>query len=247
MFVSVTVPNLLVILIQTDKTISFFGCFTQLYVFLALGVTECFLLSLMVFDRYLAITNPLRYSAIMTSQFCYKLAILPWLPGFGMPLLPTVETYLLEFCGPNKIDHFFCDLSAVQILACSDPFVRNITTVVTTFFSVVSPFFAILGFYIYIIYSVLKIKSNEGKTKAFSTCSSHLIVASLFYGSVIIVYCRPKGSHYDKFLALTYTVVTPLLNPFIYTLRNREVKNALGKVTRQVIMKSQSQQATKHI
>ncbi|KAM3918991.1 olfactory receptor 6N1-like [Leptodactylus fuscus] len=244
MFVSVTVPNLLAILIQTEKTISFFGCFVQLYALSALGETECFLLSLMVFDRFLAITNPLRYSAIMTSQFCYKLAILPWLFGFTICSFPIFVTFLLDLCGPNKIDHFFCDLSPLQSLACTDPFVSNMTTIVTAFISIVSPFFAILGFYICIIYTVLKIKSKEGKTKAFSTCSSHLIVASLFYGSAIIVYCRPNGSHYDKFLALMYTVVTPLLNPFIYTLRNREVKNAVRKVTRQVIMKSQFQQPT---
>ncbi|KAM3918987.1 olfactory receptor 6N1-like [Leptodactylus fuscus] len=234
MFVSVTVPKLLAILIQTEKTISFFGCFAQMYAFLSLGVTECFLLSVMVFDRYLAITNPLRYSAIMSSRFCYGLAVLPWVFGFSIPLFPTVGTFVLDFCGPNKIDHFFCDLSPLQNLACSDPFVSNMMTIVTSLISVVSPFFAILGFYIHIIYTVLKIKSKEGKKKAFSTCSSHLIVASLFYGSGIIVYVTPNGSHYDKFLALMYTVVTPALNPFIYTFRNREVKNAIRKVTRQI-------------
>ncbi|KAM3918990.1 olfactory receptor 6E1-like [Leptodactylus fuscus] len=232
MFVSITVPKLLVILIQTEATISFFGCALQLYTFHALGETECFLLSVMVFDRYLAITNPLRYSAIMTSQFCYKLAVLPWLFGLTISSIPTAVTFLLDFCGPNKIDHFFCDLSALQNLACSDPFVSIMITIMTAFISVVSPFFAIVWFYIHIIYTVLKIKSTEGKKKAFSTCSSHLIVASLFYGSAIIVYTRPNGSHYDKFLALTYTVVTPLLNPFIYTFRNREVKNVFRKVTK---------------
>ncbi|XP_075139561.1 olfactory receptor 10AG1-like [Leptodactylus fuscus] len=238
-FVSVTVPNLLAILIQTEKTISFFGCFTQMYAFNGLGITECFLLSVMVFDRYLAITNPLRYSAIMNSRFCYGLAVLPWFFGFTIPLFATIETFLLDFCGPNKIDHFFCDLSAVQNLACSDPFVSNITTAGGSLISIVLPFFVLVGFYIRIIYTVLKIKSKEGKKKAFSTCSSHLIVASLFYGSAIIVYVRPKGSHYDKFLALVYTVVAPVLNPFIYTFRNREVKNAVRKLARQVITKSQ--------
>ncbi|KAM3918985.1 olfactory receptor 10A7-like [Leptodactylus fuscus] len=234
MFVSVTVPKLLAILIQTEKTISFFGCFTQMYAFNGLGTTECILLSVMVFDRYLAITNPLRYSAIMTSQLCYKLAILPWVLGFTIPLFPSAETFRLDFCGANKIDHFFCDLPAIQHIACSDPFVIIRATVVTTFISVDLPFCAILGFYIRIIYTVLKIKSNEGKKKAFSTCSSHLIVASLFYGSAITVYGRPNGSDYDKFLALTYTVVIPVVNPFIYTFRNREVKNAIRKVTRQI-------------
>ncbi|XP_075185895.1 olfactory receptor 10AG1-like [Anomaloglossus baeobatrachus] len=239
MFVSVTVPKLLAILIQAKKTISFFGCFMQLYAFNALGETECFLLSLMVFDRHLAISYPLRYSAIMNSRFCYELAVLPWLLGFTISLFPTVETFLLDFCGPNKINHFFCDLAPLQNLACSDAFISNMTTIVAAFFSIVMPFFVIVGFYINIIHTVLKIDSKEGKSKAFSTCSSHLIVASLFYGSAIIVYVKPKGSHYDKFLALTYTVVTPLLNPFIYTLRNREVKIAFRKVTRHFINQSQ--------
>ncbi|XP_066428597.1 olfactory receptor 6E1-like [Eleutherodactylus coqui] len=239
MFVSVTVPKLLAILIQTKRTISFSGCFMQLYAFNALGETECFLLSLMVFDRYLAINSPLQYSTIMNSRFCYELAVLPWLFGFIISSFPTVVTFLLEFCGPNKINHFFCDLAPLQNLACFNPFVSNITTIAAAFVSIVSPFFAIIGFYIHIIYTVFKIKSKEGKLKAFSTCSSHLIVVSLFYGSAIIVYLKPKGSHYDKFLALTYTVVTPLLNPFIYTFRNREVKNAFKKVTRHIVISSQ--------
>ncbi|XP_075185897.1 olfactory receptor 6N1-like [Anomaloglossus baeobatrachus] len=227
MFVSVTVPKLLAILIQAKKTISFFGCFMQLYVYSALGETECFLLSLMVFDRHLAISNPLRYSTIMHSRFCYELVVLPWIFGFIISLFPIVETLLLDFCGPNKINHFFCDLAPLQNLACSDPYISKMTTIVAAFISIAMPFFVIVGFYINIIHTVLKIDSKEGKSKAFSTCSSHLIVASLFYGSAIIVYVKPNGSHYDKYLALTYTVVTPLLNPFIYTLRNREVKIAL--------------------
>ncbi|XP_069805711.1 olfactory receptor 6E1-like [Dendropsophus ebraccatus] len=236
MFVSVTVPKLLAILIQTEKTISFFGCFLQLYAFNALGETECFLLSLMVFDRYLAISNPLRYSAIMNSLFCYKLAALPWFFGFTIASFPTAETFILDFCGPNEINHFFCDLSPMQNLACSNSFRSNITTIVAAFFSIVLPFFAIVGFYIHIIYTVLKIDNKEGKTKAFSTCSSHLIVASLFYGSAIIVYVKPKGTQNDKFLALIYTVVTPLLNPFIYTLRNQEVKNSFRKVAKHILI-----------
>ncbi|XP_073493252.1 olfactory receptor 10AG1-like [Phyllobates terribilis] len=238
MFVSVTVPKLLAILIQTRKTISFFSCFVQLYAFNALGETECYLLSLMVFDRHLAIRNPLRYSAIMNSRFCNALAVLPWIFGFTISLFPTVETFFLDFCGPNKINHFFCDLAPLQNLSCSDPFISNMTTIVAAFISIVMPFFVIVGFYINIIFIVLKIDSKEGKAKAFSACSSHLIVASLFYGSAIIVYVKPKGRHYDKFLALTYTVVTPLLNPFIYTLRNREVKFAFKKLTRHIITQS---------
>ncbi|XP_075185900.1 olfactory receptor 10C1-like [Anomaloglossus baeobatrachus] len=221
-FASVTIPKLLAILIQTKKTISLFGCFVQMYTFNALGETECFLLALMVFDRYLAITNPLRYSAIMYNQFCFRLSVLPWFLGFMTSFIPSIFTFLLDFCGPNEVDHFFCDLAPLQNLSCSDPFLSNVTTSLAAVMATVLPFFTIMGFYIHIIYTVLKIESIQGKTKAFSTCSSHLIVASLFYGSAIIVYVRPKGSHYDKFLALIYTVIIPVLNPFIYTFRNRE-------------------------
>ncbi|XP_075137776.1 olfactory receptor 10C1-like [Leptodactylus fuscus] len=233
MFASVTIPKLLAILIQTRKTISFFGCFVQMYAFNALGETECYLLAIMVFDRYLAINNPLRYPAIMHSHFCYRLAALPWFLGFVTSFIPSIFTFSLDFCGPNEVDHFFCDLAPLQNLACSDPSISNITTSLAAVVATVLPFFTIVGFYIHIIHTVLKIESTEGKSKAFSTCSSHLIVASLFYGSAIIVYTRPKGSHYDKFFALMYTVIIPVLNPFIYTFRNREVKNALRKIIRQ--------------
>ncbi|XP_056401052.1 olfactory receptor 10A2-like [Hyla sarda] len=236
MIVSVTIPKLLVILIQTKKTISFFGCFVQMYAFNALGETECFLLALMVFDRYLAINNPLRYSAVMNSRLCRRLAALPWFLGFITSFFPTIFTFSMDFCGPNEVDHFFCDFAPLQSLACSDPFISNLTTSLAAVVATVLPFFVVLGLYIHIIYTVLKIDKTGSKTKAFSTCSSHLIVASLAYGSAIVVYVRPKGSHYNKFLALTYTVVTPILNPFIYTFRNREIKKALRKVTNQAIM-----------
>ncbi|XP_077319628.1 olfactory receptor 5V1-like [Lithobates pipiens] len=240
MFISVSVPNLLSILLQTKKTIIFIGCFAQMYAFNALGETECFLLALMVFDRYLAINNPLRYSTIMNSKFCSKLAVLPWIGGFFVSFLPTCLTVLLEFCGPNMIDHFFCDLAPVQNVACSNSFYSGMVTVLAAIISVVFPFVTIVTLYICIIVTVLKIKSKDGKKKAFSTCSSHLIVVCLFYGSAIIVYVRPQGSHYDKFLALMYTVVTPALNPFIYTLRNSEVKQALKKNIRQHFMQCPS-------
>ncbi|XP_071972534.1 olfactory receptor 2G3-like [Engystomops pustulosus] len=235
MFASVTIPKLLAVLIQTKKNISFFGCFIQLYTFNALGVTECLLLAFMVFDRYLAIINPLRYSATMNPLLCYRLAILPWVGGFACSSFPVTFTFFLDFCGSNGVDHFFCDLTSLQNLASSDPFSSNVVTSLATVVGLVTPFFAIVGFYIHIIHTVLKIESTKGKTKAFSTCSSHLIVASLFYGSAIIVYIKPKGSHYDKFLALMYAVMTPVLNPFIYTFRNREVQNALRKNMKQFI------------
>ncbi|XP_073493256.1 olfactory receptor 2C3-like [Phyllobates terribilis] len=235
MLVSVTIPKLLALLLQATETISMFGCFVQMYALNALGETECFLLALMVFDRYLAIIHPLHYSTVMTPIFCCALAILPWMAGFIISFTPTLSTILLEYCGPNKINQFFCDLAPLQNLACSDPFFSNLATQFAAVLSVVLPFIAIAALYTHIIRAVFKMKSAEGKQKAFSTCSSHLIVACLFYCTVFAVYIRPKGSEYDKFLALMYTVVTPPLNPFIYTLRNREVKNSVRKLFRQLL------------
>ncbi|XP_075137780.1 olfactory receptor 6N1-like [Leptodactylus fuscus] len=228
-FVSSTVPNLLSNLVLSEKKISFIGCFTQLYVFNSLGVTECYLLAIMVFDRHLAINSPLRYPSIMTNQFCIKLAIVPWLVGFLIVLAPTIITARLQFCGPHEINHFLCDFAPLQSLACSIPVYVIVLTSSVAFIDVVVPFIIILGLYIRIIITVLKIRSGEGKKKAFSTCSSHLIVASLFYGTATIVYVKPNGSQYDKFLALMYTAVTPLVNPFIYTFRNRDVKNVFRR------------------
>ncbi|KAE8587956.1 hypothetical protein XENTR_v10022225 [Xenopus tropicalis] len=232
-FVSVTIPRLLANLIADNKSISFFGCFAQLYAFNALGETECCLLAIMAFDRHLAINNPLRYSAIMNHEFCKELALLPWIIGLVTSFIPTIFTAGLQFCGPNKLNHFFCDFAPLQNLACSDPFISNVMTSFVATVTVVIPFIIIIGLYIHIIFIIVSsMKSSESKHKAFSTCSSHLIVSSLFYGTVITVYIRPKGSQYDRFLALAYTVFVPLLNPFIYTLRNRNVKGALHKLLR---------------
>ncbi|XP_068111000.1 olfactory receptor 6C74-like [Hyperolius riggenbachi] len=229
MFVSVTIPKLLSLLTKADKSISVTGCFIQLYALNTSGETESFLLALMVFDRYLAINNPLHYSIIRSNRFCCVLIALPWLAGFIISFIPVIFTICLDYCSPNEIDQFFCDLAPLQNLACSDPLISNFATMSAAITSVTCPFILITFLYIKIIQVILQINSNEGKKKAFSTCSSHLIVICLAYSTVIIVYIRPKGSHYDKFLALMYTVVTPMLNPYIYTLRNTEVKNAFRK------------------
>ncbi|XP_073422714.1 olfactory receptor 6N1-like [Dendrobates tinctorius] len=228
-FVSVTIPKLLATLIEASRKISFIGCFAQLYTFDSLGVAECYLLIVMAFDRDLAINNPLHYSRIMTQTHCIELAVAPWVIGCFIIAIPTIFTAELDFCGPNKVNHFFCDLAPLQNLACSNPMVSNLVTSSTTIFASLIPFLVILGFYIHIIALISKIKSTRGKQKAFSTCSSHLIVASLYYSSGIIIYAKPKGSQHDKFLALIYIVIIPFLNPFIYTLRNKDVKIALRK------------------
>ncbi|XP_053576337.1 olfactory receptor 5V1-like [Bombina bombina] len=227
MFVSVAIPKLLTSLISSDKKISFSSCFLQLYVFHALGATECCLLAVMAFDRDLAINNPLRYSALMTNEFCIGLSLFPWIVGFMVASIPTIFTARLEFCGHNVLNHFLCDMAPLQNLACSNPYFSNMAESTVAVFIVIFPFFIIMGFYIHIIITISRITSTEGKHKAFSTCSSHLLVSSLFYSSVIVVYIRPKGSKYDKFLALIYTVIIPVMNPFIYTLRNKDVRKAL--------------------
>ncbi|KAM3918983.1 olfactory receptor 10A7-like [Leptodactylus fuscus] len=228
-FVCVTVPKLLANLLGTSKKISFIGCFAQLYAFNSFGVAECYLLLVMAFDRDLAISSPLHYSGIMNRALCIELAASPWVIGCVIAAIPTIFTAKLEFCGPNEIDHFFCDLAPVQDLACSDPFVSGLATTSSAIFASMLPFLIIVGFYLHIIVTILKIKSTIGKKKAFSTCSSHLIVTCLFFGSVIVVYGKPQSSQQDKFFALVYTVIIPLVNPFIYTLRNKDVKAALRK------------------
>ncbi|XP_069582887.1 olfactory receptor 6E1-like [Ranitomeya imitator] len=226
-FVSIIIPKLLDILLAGRNRISFMACFFQLYCADTTGIVECYLLTVMVFDRHFAITSPLQYLIIM-SHWYTRLAVFPWIVGLVAALIPTIITASLKFCGPNIIDHFFCDLAPLQNLACSDPFVSNLVTSIIAIIVVLFPFIIIIGFYIHIIITVLKIKSVEGKFKAFSTCSSHLIVASLFFSTGIIVYVSPNGSNYDKFFALIYKVVTPLLNPFIYVLRNQEVRKAFA-------------------
>ncbi|KAM3920393.1 olfactory receptor 10A4-like [Leptodactylus fuscus] len=228
-FVSIIIPKLLDILIAGRNRISFAGCFLQLYCADTAGATECYLLTIMAFDRHFAITDPLHYFGIM-SQACTKLSVLPWFLGLVTSFVLTIFTASLQYCGPNKINHFFCDLTPLQMLACSDPYVTNTVTTVMCIFGILFPFIVIIGIYIHIIIKVVEIKSVEGKRKAFSTCSSHLLVSGLFFCTGTTVYVKPSDSRYDKFLAFIYTVVTPLLNPFIYTFRNKDVKRAFLKL-----------------
>ncbi|KAE8587979.1 hypothetical protein XENTR_v10022246 [Xenopus tropicalis] len=227
MFVSAIIPNLLANLIADKKKISFSGCFIQLFVGSTVGSTESYLLTVMAFDRYLAINKPLQYVSIMTQQVCVQLALLPFIAGIVVSLILTVFTAELEFCGPNEIHHFFCDFASLQALACSDSFNSQVVTSSGASFAIVLPFITTVGFYIHIIIVISKINSDKSKWKAFSTCSSHLTVTGLFYITTIIVYATPRGTQYDRFFAIIYNVITPLLNPFIYTFRNKDVKRAL--------------------
>ncbi|XP_053576076.1 olfactory receptor 6N2-like [Bombina bombina] len=231
-YISTTVPKLLSLLLTSDKRISFEFCFAQLYMFHGLGITECWLLGVMAFDRCNAICKPLKYSAIMHTRRCNQLALICWSSGFLSSAIPMTLTLKLPFCGPNNINHYFCDLAPLMDLACIDTSLnQTINKCVICIINLACLFFIIL-MYLLIIVSIMKIRSIRGRLKAFSTCSSHLTVVVLFFGTAFIVYVSPKGAHsmdYDKFFALVYAMFIPFLNPFIYSLRNQEVKMAIKK------------------
>ncbi|XP_029435362.1 olfactory receptor 11L1-like [Rhinatrema bivittatum] len=231
-YTSVTIPKMLVDLATETKTITASGCITQFYFIFFCGSIENTLLAIMAYDRYIAICNPLRYSTIMTYKFCGQLAVGSWLSGCLIPMLPTIWISRLTFCSPNKMDHFFCDFAPLLKLSCTESSLSAITFLVQAWFLIMTCFLLTLVSYIYIICSVLKIPSTTGRQKAFSTCASHLMVVSIFYGTIIFMYVRPSAertSHLDKVVSVFYSVVTPLLNPIIYSLRNKDMKKAVRK------------------
>ncbi|XP_006036055.1 olfactory receptor 10A7-like [Alligator sinensis] len=231
-FTLVMVPKMLVNLLSRNKNISFVGCGTQMYFIFFFGSTECFLLSLMAYDRYVAICNPLRYSIIMNRKVCFWMAAGSWIAGIPVSMLQTAWMFTLPFCVPNEINHFFCDGPPVLKLVTGDTSMYDMQAVMSTLFFIMFPFFLILVSYIHIITTILRMTSAEGRRKAFSTCSSHLTVVTLFYGTASLNYFRPKSSNSPeskKLVSLSYTVITPMLNPIIYSLRNNEVKGALKR------------------
>ncbi|CAN0395788.1 unnamed protein product [Rangifer tarandus platyrhynchus] len=228
-----TVPQLLVNLHSTRKVISYGGCVAQLFMFLALGATECVLLAVMSFDRFVAICRPLRYSVIMRQRLCLQLAAASWITGFSNSMWLSTLTLQLPLCGQRRVNHFLCEMPALIKMACVDARAVEMLAFTFAILIVLLPLTLILVSYGHIAAAVLRIKSAAGRRKAFNTCSSHLTVVSLFYGSIIYMYMQPGNSSSQdqgKFLTLFYNLVTPMLNPLIYTLRNKEVKGALKKV-----------------
>ena len=226
------VPQFLVNLSGADKSISFGGCVVQMYISLGLGCTECILLGVMAIDRYAAVCRPLHYTVIMHPRLCALMASASWVTGFAISLLQTVLIFLLPLCGRNKLDQFFCEIPPFLKLVCVD----TTMNVYASFFASVilfTPVALIVFSYGWIVRVVLRIKSAAGQRKAFGTCGSHLTVVSLFFGTAIYVYYQPISSDsqdQDKFMSLFYTVIIPMTNPLIYTLRNRDVKGAMKKV-----------------
>ena len=226
------IPQLLVNLGSSDKSITYGGCVVQLYVSLALGSTECVLLAVMSYDRYVAVCRPLHYAFVMHPRFCNILASMVWLSGVTTTLIQSTFTLQLPFCGNRKVDHFFCEVPVLIKLACVDTTFNQAELFVASVLFLVVPLSLILLSYGNIAQAVLKIKSAIGRHKAFRTCSSHLMVVIIFYGTIIFMYLQPAKSRskdQGKFVSLFYTVVTPMFNPLIYTLRNKEVKAALKK------------------
>ncbi|XP_030398647.1 olfactory receptor 11A1-like [Gopherus evgoodei] len=217
-------PRLLASLLTGDRTISVSGCFAQFYCFGCLITTECYLLAVMSYDRYLAICKPLHYATLMNSRLCLQLATESWISEFLTCVITMWFMLQLTFCGPNEIDHFF---------SCSDTSMITLVSFILASINTPCPFLLTVTSYVCIIATILRIPSTTGRQKAFSTCSSHLIVVTVFYGTLMTVYLLPKTKTLkalNKVFSVFYTVLTPMLNPLIYNLRNKEVKEALRKV-----------------
>nr|XP_033780634.1 olfactory receptor 1509-like [Geotrypetes seraphini]XP_033780674.1 olfactory receptor 1509-like [Geotrypetes seraphini] len=230
-FATVTVPKFLVSFLMQNKTISFSDCLAQIFFLHLMGAAECFHLSLMAYDRYVAICNPLRYTIIMNRQACLQLVASIWVAGFIHGLVQALPSTQLPFCGPNQIDHFFCDVLPISLLACSNTDIIEMLALINSGLLSLICFLVVSISYTYIISTVLKIRSSEGRKKTFSTCASHLLVVTLFFGPVLFIYMRPSVKFTgDKMVSVFYAIVTPVLNPCIYTLRNKKVKSAMKRL-----------------
>ncbi|KAM9299021.1 olfactory receptor 5V1-like [Gastrophryne carolinensis] len=232
-YTSVTIPKMLLNFLLKNSSISFIACAAQAYFFIALGSSECTLLAVMAYDRYVAICNPLRYITVMDTRSCAALAGSSWISGLVNSLVHTSCTFHLTYCSSNNIDQFFCDIPPLLKLACSNILPAEIVFLVVGGIYGFGSFLLTLLSYIQIVSTVLKIKSKEGQRRAFSTCTSHLIVVTLFYGTSSSVYYNTASnlSEGKKWIPVFYAVITPTLNPIIYTLRNNEFKRAIRKMT----------------
>ncbi|XP_073441789.1 olfactory receptor 10AG1-like [Dendrobates tinctorius] len=232
-YLSTIIPNLLFNLLLGKKTITFYGCAAQMNCFLLLGSAECYMLAAMAYDRYNAICHPLLYNNIMEKMVCIRLVIGCWFIGTMIGVLQTTLIFSLPFCSSNKINNFYCDIPPLMSLACNNTEFNEIIMLIITLIIIVGPFILTVVSYANIIWTILKHHSAGMRKKAFSTCTSHLIVVSMFYGSGTIMYLRPKssyGKNKEKYLSLIYTIIAPFVNPFIYTLRNNDVRNAVKKM-----------------
>ncbi|XP_056388278.1 olfactory receptor 5B21-like [Hyla sarda] len=238
-FTSVVLPKLLDVFLTGNNVISYTGCIAQAFLFALIIVSEYFILAAMAYDRYVAICHPLRYSYFMSLTVCFWMSLTSWGIGLLEGILCAILMSSCIFCGSHEIDHLFCDLKPLMKLSCSDTRTIEIVILVLGCFTGFIPSLSTLVSYMYIISTILKIHSKEGRHKTFSTCSSHLTVILLFYGTMFGMYMRPKSSYsikQDKMFAILYAGVIPMLNPLIYSLKNQEVKKALCKIGKRAFL-----------
>ncbi|XP_018427110.1 PREDICTED: olfactory receptor 6N1-like [Nanorana parkeri] len=231
-YTSVTIPKMLAKFLMNLDTISYNACFAQMYIFLTLGATECLLLAVMAYDRYIAICSPLHYHTIMTRKVYIILSIVAWSGGFATPLPATLLSLKLPFCGPNIIHHYYCDHPPLLQLACANTSFNVAVGSSVGALIILSSFSLIVISYIKIIIAILKISSHGGRKKTFSTCASHFAVVNIFFLPIMFMYIRPTASYssdVDSLVAMLYTVLTPMMNPIIYSLRNKDIKMAFQK------------------
>ncbi|XP_070810498.1 olfactory receptor 6E1-like [Pituophis catenifer annectens] len=237
-YISTTIPKTLANIATGTKSISLAGCFIQLFLYLVLGTTEFLLVAVMSVDRYIAICNPLHYPTIMNEQICSLLVLCCWVGGVSLILVVCIPLFLMQFCGPNIMNHFFCDNGPLMKLACVDTSFLEMIHFVAAIFSLLGTLSVNIVSYVKIISTILRIPSATGRKKTFSTCASHMTVVTIGYSSCIFMYIKPKGTsglEYNKMVALLNTVVSPLLVPIIYCLRNKQVQDALRTELRQWI------------
>ncbi|XP_003818166.1 olfactory receptor 10A3 [Pan paniscus] len=238
-FSAVITPEMLVVLSTGKTMISFVGCFAQMYFILLFGGTECFLLGAMAYDRFAAICHPLNYPVMMNRGVFMKLVIFSWISGIMVATVQTTCVFSFPFCGPNEINHLFGETPPVLELVCADTFLFEIYAFTGTILIVMVPFLLILLSYIRVLFAILKMPSTTGRQKAFSTCASHLTSVTMFCGTANMTYLQPKSGYSPetkKLMSLAYTLLTPLLNPLIYSLRNSEMKRALIKLWRRKVI-----------
>ncbi|XP_039716257.1 olfactory receptor 5B2 [Pteropus medius] len=225
-------PKVMAGFLTGDKVISYGGCVAQMFFFVAFASTECFLLAVMAYDRHAAVCKPLHYTTTVTASVCARMAIGCYIWGFVVSAIHTGFTFCLSFCHSNVVHHFFCDIPPILALSCSDIYINEIVLFALGTFNVLFALTVILTSYLFIFIAILRMRSAEGRKKAFSTCASHLTAITMFYGTVIFMYLQPSSSHSmdnDQMASVFYTIIVPMLNPIVYSLRNREVNNAFRK------------------
>ncbi|XP_049636734.1 LOW QUALITY PROTEIN: olfactory receptor 5T2-like [Suncus etruscus] len=232
-FSSVILPNLLVDFISKNKVITFLGCAAQMFLAVTFGSTECFLLAAMAYDRYVAIYNPLLYSVTMSPRVYVSLIIASYIGGILNASVHTVATFSLSFCNSNEIKHFFCDIPPLLTISCSDTYINQILLFYFVGSIEIITILIVLVSYGFILLAILRVNSAEGRRKVFSTCGSHLTGVSIYHGTILFMYVRPSSSYaldHDMIVSIFYTIVIPMLNPIIYSLRNKDVKEATKRL-----------------